>query len=136
MNLINKLLENDFTKWFAICVFKKYADFNGRARRKEYWMFALVSILVCVTCGILAAIFSSIANFLGLIFVLLYVVFGCAVILPAIAAVTRRLHDVGKSGWFQLIQLVPLVGPIYLLYLMVKDGDPGPNQYGPNPKGL
>ena len=135
MNLINKLLENDFTKWFAICVFKKYADFNGRARRKEYWMFYLVAILTCVCLGLLAAILGSIADFLSIIFVLLLVIFLCAVVLPVIAAVTRRLHDVGKSGWFQLIQLIPL-GGFYLLYLMVKDGDAGPNQYGPNPKGL
>ena len=126
---MNALMNNEFTKWFMICVFQKYAEFNGRARRKEYWMFALVQWLVAI-------ILMATSSVLGMIGIILYAVFMLGVLLPGLAVAVRRLHDVGKSGWFLLIALVPIVGPLYLLFLLISDSKPGENQYGPNPKGM
>ena len=120
--------DKPFYSWFLDCVTKKYAEFNGRARRKEYWLFTLVYILLIV----LAVIIMSIIPFLGMI---IYAAAGLGLLLPSLAVAVRRLHDVGKSGWFLLLALVPIIS-LYLLYLFIQDGTPGANQYGPNPKGL
>ena len=110
-------------EWY-VAVLKKYAVFSGRARRKEYWMFVLFNF-----------IFALAAFLLGLItFGLLYVVYIVAVFVPSLAVSVRRLHDIGKSGWYYLIVLIPIVGPIWLLVLMCRDSQPGNNEYGPNPK--
>jgi uncharacterized membrane protein YhaH (DUF805 family) len=109
-------------------VIGKYADFSGRARRSEYWYWTLAIILGYVVALILIAIAKPLA-FLAIIFYL-------AIIVPSIAVSIRRLHDTGKSGWFVLIGLIPLVGGIILLVFQVSDSTPGDNQYGPNPKGI
>jgi len=109
--------------WY-IAVLKKYAVFSGRAGRKEYWMFVLFNF-----------IFALAAFLLGLItFGLLYIVYVVAVFVPTLAVSIRRLHDIGKSGWYYLINLIPIAGPIWFLVLMCTDSQPGDNQYGPNPK--
>lgn len=110
------------------CLLEKYVNFNGRARRSEYWYFCLFQVIVVWSVmGICLAIggIEWIANILSLAF-----------FLPALGVSVRRLHDVGKSGWWYLIAFVPLVGGIYLLYLSCKDSEYGENEYGPNPKGL
>ena len=118
-------MNNEFTKWFIMCVQNKYVDFKGRARRKEYWMFVLVYIILALIIGIIESI-------LGIHFLspILYL----ALLLPSIAVGIRRLHDIGKSGWWILVALIPLIGTLYLLYLMIKDSQPGANQWGENPK--
>ena len=104
---------------------KKYAVFSGRARRKEYWLFMLfVWIVYIVLAGIGAAIHAP--YLVGLAFV--------AFLLPAWGAAVRRLHDTGRSGWWLLIGLIPLIGSITLLVFYCSDGEPGANKYGPNPK--
>lgn len=118
--------------WY-IGVLKKYFVFEGRARRKEYWMFTLFNIIVSIVLGIVDGILglrigeASIGT-LGLIYSL-------AVLLPCLGVSVRRLHDTDRSGWWLLIALVPLVGGLVLLYFMVLDSTPGSNKYGPNPKG-
>jgi uncharacterized membrane protein YhaH (DUF805 family) len=112
-------------------VLKKYAVFNGRARRKEYWMFFLFNIIIEVVLGLVEG-FAGIApesgqSVLGTLYML-------AVLLPSLAVVVRRLHDTDRSGWWLLIALVPIIGAIVLLVFMVQDSQPGENQYGPNPK--
>jgi uncharacterized membrane protein YhaH (DUF805 family) len=119
-------MNNDFTKWFLICVTRKYAAFNGRARRKEYWMFTLI-------CCILVFIPFFIEAFLGIFPVLSNIIL-LALIIPSVAVCVRRLHDVGKSGWWYFVNLIPIIGPLYFLYLMIKDGQPDANQWGLNPK--
>ena len=115
-------MDDNFIKWFILCVTQKYATFNGRARRKEYWMFCLVYF-------VLSFIAAMVHEYLNLILVLVLFV-------PSLAVAVRRLHDIGKSaGWF-LILLIPIIGWIYFLYLMIKNSIPGENQYGPNPKGI
>lgn len=109
---------------YMLMPLKKFADFEGRARRKEYWMFVLFSIIVSIPLSIIDAMLFNTAEggvgIFGLIFQL-------AILVPSIAVAIRRMHDVGKSGWHILI-------PFYNLYLAVTEGDRGPNQYGPDPK--
>jgi uncharacterized membrane protein YhaH (DUF805 family) len=114
--------------------FRKYAIFSGRATRSEYWFFYLYQLIaICII-----AFFSGlVGGFLGLnesgIEVLLYIYF-VASLLPHVAVAVRRLHDTGKSGWWMLLGLVPLINLIVLFFLM-EDSQPGPNRYGPNLKG-
>ncbi|MBL6660255.1 MAG: DUF805 domain-containing protein [Crocinitomicaceae bacterium] len=103
--------------WY-LKVLKQYADFNGRARRSEYWYFALFNVLISLGMGIISGLLNL--PFLGTLYSL-------AVLIPGIAVAVRRMHDVGKSGWFILI-------PIYNIILAFTDGDSGDNKYGPNPK--
>lgn len=107
-------------------VLQKYAVFDGRARRKEYWMFFLFNIIVVIAISI-------IETSIGLPTVL-STLYSLAVLLPGLGVTIRRLHDTGRSGWWVLIGLIPLLGVIILLIFFVQEGEPGENQYGPNPK--
>ena len=101
-------------------VLKNYATFTGRARRSEYWYFFLFNITASFLVGIIGGLTDNL--FLGNIYSLL-------ILLPSIAVGVRRMHDVGKSGWFILI-------PIYNLVLAVTEGDKGANEYGEDPKEI
>ncbi len=113
-------------------VLKKYAVFTGRARRKEYWYFILFNIIISI---ILSAVDGMTGSYnpqtgmglLGTIYIL-------AILLPAVGVSIRRLHDTGRSGWWVLLSLIPLLGTIVLLVFMLQDSKPGSNQYGSNPK--
>lgn len=98
---------------------KKFAEFSGRSRRKEYWMFFLFNIILFIISSGLDAMLGM--GIFGMIVSL-------ALLVPGLAVAIRRMHDVGKSGWFILI-------PIYNLILALTEGEKGPNQYGPDPKG-
>lgn len=117
--------------WY-LQVLKNYAGFSGRARRKEYWMFALFSMIFTIVAMILDNILGITAE--GKEYGLFYILYVLAVFIPSLAVSIRRLHDVGKSGWMILIALIPIIGAIWLLVLLVTDGKPGENQYGLNPK--
>jgi uncharacterized membrane protein YhaH (DUF805 family) len=112
---------------YYLDVLKKYAVFEGRARRKEYWMFVLCNAIITIILDILF-------HFLDAPFLIL--LYALAVLLPNIGVSIRRLHDTGRTGWWLLIGLIPLVGAIILLVFFITDSEPGPNQYGPNPKGV
>lgn len=126
--------------WY-IEVWKKYAQFTGRARRSEYWFFALFNTLIGIGLWLLSSIpmlfgvrSGNAAYFLpGMGLLLIY---SFATILPSLSVMVRRLHDTGKSGWWFLISFIPVVGTIILLVFLFTDSQPGPNQYGPNPKGF
>jgi uncharacterized membrane protein YhaH (DUF805 family) len=105
---------------YFIGVLKKYADFNGRARRKEYWMFILVSIII----NVVLAIFSMDT---------VSMIFSLALLVPNISVGARRLHDTGRSGWWQLIYFVPLIGMVVMIVFLVQDSHDD-NDYGVNPK--
>ena len=126
-------------KWFIKC-FKQYADFKGRARRKEYWMFyLLMSVFVCVFMFVPLIIGALLGLNLDKVAMVTQLVlfFPCLLVaVPILAVTVRRLHDVGKSGWMWFIQLIPLIGPIWLFVLIVTDSQPGVNKYGPNPKEM
>lgn len=110
-----------------LSVVKQYVNFNGRARRQEYWMYYLFYMIFYVVLAVIDGV-------LGLGF--LAPLFTLALLLPTISVAARRLHDTGRSGWWQLIALIPLIGLLVLIYFLVLDSTPGENQYGPNPKGL
>ena len=107
-----------------------YANFSGRARRREYWMFFLCNLLVAIAC---MAVDVGLVMTVGIGF--LNLLYSLAVIIPGVAVTVRRLHDTGRSGWWILIALVPVVG-LVLLVFMCLDSQPGSNHYGENPKGL
>jgi len=109
-------------------VIGKYSDFTGRARRSEYWYWSLAVALGYLVAVILSAVARPLL-FLAVIFYL-------GILIPTLAVGVRRLHDTGRSGWFLLISLIPLVGGIVLLVFTVQDSAPGSNTYGPNPKGV
>ncbi len=116
-------------------VFKKYAVFDGRASRSEYWYFTLfnllVSILVMIAFSVVRLSGSMIGGFIVGVISFLYSV---GSLIPSLAVGIRRLHDTNRSGWWVLISLVPLVGTIWLLVLLVLDSTLGENEYGSNPK--
>ena len=121
-------------EWFKKVVFHNYANFKGRARRKEYWMFYLF-----YTLFILLATIADIVVFdLNLedpeAFALFQSIFILATLMPVISVTARRLHDIGKSGWLQLITLIPFIGAIVLLFFVCKDSDPLENKHGTSPK--
>lgn len=111
-----------------LSVMNKYAEFNGRARRREYWMFALVNFCICMPLALLSGWMS--------IFYIPYVLYSLAIFIPSLAVTVRRLHDTDKSGWWVLVGLVPLIGGIALLVFTVLDGTSGSNSYGEDPKAF
>ncbi len=120
---------------------RRYADFEGRSRRKEYWMFQLGLIIATVALVAIIAIIGGGLDGLaegGGIFagigLVAFGLFGLAIILPSIAVQVRRFHDQDKSGWFVLLNFVPYVGGLIVIVFMFLEGTPGPNRFGPDPK--
>lgn len=119
--------------------YRQYADFDGRARRKEYWMFFLFQLVVqalLVVVGVVIGSTGDLGNILSGIFMLALVVFSLGSIVPGIAVAVRRMHDIDKSGWTLLLGLIPLVGGIILLVFYCTEGTRGPNRFGPDPKDV
>lgn len=115
--------------YYSICL-SKFADFSGRARRREYWTFALVNCLIAMlllTLGLTFGEDSPASNIMVTIFYLIMLV-------PNLSVSVRRLHDIGKSGWYMFLSLIPLIGGLILLVWSLMDSEPGDNQYGKNPK--
>jgi uncharacterized membrane protein YhaH (DUF805 family) len=113
---------------------RRYAEFSGRSQRKEYWMFTLFIFIVSIVVGIIEGIL-GINTMVGGVYGPLTVLLLLGTLIPSIAVGIRRLHDTDRSGWWLLIALVPLIGAIVLLVFYVTDGTPGPNRFGPDPKG-
>ncbi|WP_270181326.1 DUF805 domain-containing protein [Alkalihalobacillus sp. CinArs1] len=110
--------------WY-LKVLKDYVNFKGRARRKEYWMFFLVHVIICVLLSWIQT-----AADMGVALTSIYTL---AVFLPSLAVTVRRLHDTGKSGWWVLISLIPIIGSIILIVFLVLDSE-DENKYGSSPK--
>ena len=125
--------------WY-LAVIKKYAEFSGRARRKEYWMFVLFNLIFLFAAAVLDNIFGTTFKFesgygsQAMPYGWLYMLYAFALVIPGLAVCVRRLHDVGKSGWMLLIVFIPFIGAIWLLVLYCTAGDQGDNKYGPDPK--
>lgn len=118
--------------WYSV-VFSKYAEFDGRSRRSEYWYFSLVNILIYLAFQMLLIMtFPSFA--LPMILAMMYLFYAVVAFIPSLAVLFRRLHDTGRSGWWWLILFIPLVGTIILLTFLAEDSQRGSNLYGPNPK--
>lgn len=109
---------------YFIGAIKKYATFSGRARRKEYWMFILFYMIFYIVLAVLDGLIGTI---------LLSTVFSLLLLIPSISVAARRLHDTGRTGWWQLIAFIPLIGVIVLIVFLVQDSH-DENQYGLNPK--
>jgi len=112
-------------EWYLKVVRDNYANFKGRARRKEFWMFVLFNFIISFTLGIVGYIIGT---------PLLSNLYSLAIFIPSIAVAVRRLHDIGKSGWWLLIAFIPIIGFIWLIVLYATEGDSGPNEYGEDPK--
>ena len=104
-----------------------YADFSGRNRRKAFWMFVLFNTIFSIICNVIDGALGTM--FIGSIYSL-------ALLIPGLSAGARRLHDTGRSGWWQLLWLVPIIGWIVLIVFLVQDSHEGENDFGPNPKEL
>lgn len=119
-------------EWYT-GVLKNYFGFDGRARRKEYWMFTLFnSIVMVVLMGAGVGLAQAGMVTIG---ASLYPLYMLAVAIPSIAVSIRRLHDTGRSGWFLLVSLIPIVGLFIALFFLIQDSQAETNDYGPNPKG-
>ena len=124
-----------FNQYFLDILKNKYFQPEGRARRKEFWMFQLFVYVAIIALCIVGSIFSAISNTLGMLVFAIIGLAGLGIILPGITLNIRRLHDIGKSGWWLLLSFIPF-GGIVLLVFACLDSQPGENQYGPNPKGF
>ena len=117
--------------WYLDVLKNKYATFSGRARRKEYWMFVLINLVVSVVLALIDGLIGSVSETgMGL----LSSVYSIGVLIPSLALSVRRLHDTGRTGWWVLISIIPVIGAVVLLVFMLLDSEPGSNRYGANPK--
>lgn len=117
-------------KWF-VSVARNFS-FSGRARRREYWMFVLFVVLIEIILGVVDHALGTRSEEGGIGF--LGGIFALGILIQSIAVAVRRLHDTGRSGWWILINLLPILGSIVWLILMLLEGEPRDNRYGPDPK--
>lgn len=124
----------DFTTAVKQVLKVNYANFQGRARRSEYWWFALFSMLFSVVAQILmGAVAATGSGILMLLIAIPVLVFAIGIIIPSIAVAIRRMHDTGRSGWWLLVGFVPVIGFFVILYFFVQRGTVGSNPWGPDP---
>ena len=123
-------------EWYLKVMRDNYSNFSGRARRKEYWMYVLVQTLVMIGLMILDSVLGLDFEFQGISlgYGYLYLIGLIVHFIPSLAVLVRRLHDVGKSGWFYLIFLIPFIGVIWLLILYCTEGQKEDNKWGSDPK--
>lgn len=121
---------------------KRYADFQGRSRRLEYWMFALFIFLVAIAWGVVFAVLGGLSGYesgtgigtLATVWIFVAGVAYLAILVPSIAVQVRRFHDRDMSGWFVLLNFIPYVGGLVVFVFMVLPGTVGENRFGPDPK--
>jgi uncharacterized membrane protein YhaH (DUF805 family) len=119
---------------YYIDVLKKYAVFSGRASRKEYWMFFLWNFIIGVVDLLVLVLLTK--TVIATIFVFLTLIYALAVLIPNVAVLARRIHDINLSAWWILIGLIPYLGQVVIFVFAVIDSTHGDNKYGPNPKGI
>ena len=120
---------------WMILPYQRYFDFEGRSRRKEYWMFTLLQVLVVlVLVGLLFASRPPESGEPPDLFMALVVIYALANFIPSLAVQVRRFHDQIRSGWMVLLGFIPYIGGFIVLVFMLIDGTPGPNEYGDDPK--
>ena len=117
----------EFNEAYKTCLLNKYAAFSGRASRSEYWYFFLFLVLLAIVTSIIDA-----AIFPGNELMPTYSIFSLLTIIPSISAAARRLHDVDRSGWWQLLYFT-IIGSLVVLYWLIKKSDSGNNKHGTNP---
>jgi len=114
-----------------ITVYRRWNDFGGRSRRREYWMFYLFNLLI--SCAFYVILKLDVQPIV-LLLAPLAILYALVTLVPGIAVAIRRLHDTGRSGWWMLIALFPILGGLTLLLFMVMEGEPGENRWGASPK--
>ena len=119
---------------YYIGVIKKYAEFSGRARRKEYWMFALFTFIISFIISFIDKATGLNISVSGGEIGILNIIYSLFILIPSLAVSVRRMHDIDKSGWMLLLGLIPIIGGIILLVLHCKAGTVGENKYGADPK--
>jgi uncharacterized membrane protein YhaH (DUF805 family) len=121
--------------WYKKVVFENYANFSGRARRSEYWYFVLANIILFLAVVFFISIISEFVSYDSYgAFAIVFICYILAILIPMFALICRRLHDINKSGWYYLVRLIPIIGPIWFLIMMCTEGDKGRNDYGNDPK--
>ena len=120
---MNAIIEN-----FKDIITNKYAQFEGRANRAEFWYYVLVYIVIAVVFSTLISLFANV-SMLRMIFMIIYVIIMLALLVPTIAVSVRRMHDIGKEGAWVLINLIPFIGGIWFLILAIKESEPGTNRF-------
>lgn len=125
-------------EYFLDVIKNHYIDFEGRARRKQYWMYTLYNFIINFGIILIAVILflATKADAIISIASIIIRIIGLALLLPSLGLTVRRLHDIGKSPWWILIIFIPLVGSIIYLVFLCTDSERGTNEYGPNPKGI
>lgn len=121
-------------KWFKKVLVENYANFSGRARRQEYWMFVLIQIAIFFSLVLISNLLEEFVFFDSDTTLWIFSLYSLATLVPWLAVNVRRLHDTGKSGGYLFINLIPLIGRIWYIVLVASNGDVGPNKYGPDPK--
>lgn len=119
---------------YYLSVMTNYAEFNGRARRKEFWMFVLFNIIITFIAMILDSLLGTTNPTLVVAGGYLELIVAVIHFVPGLAVTVRRLHDINKSGWFMCVIFIPLAGFIWLLVMECTNGTKGDNEYGPDPK--
>lgn len=128
LSVANKSLQTHY----AECFTRKYGDFGGRARRREYWGFVLFNVLAGIGCTVLD--FAADTRSDGSVYGLFYTLYFLLAFIPGLSVLARRLHDIGKSGWTVCWIFLPLIGFLYILVLLCRDGEPRTNRFGTSPK--
>jgi uncharacterized membrane protein YhaH (DUF805 family) len=118
-------LPNPLISYWKRVVLENYANFSGRARRAEFWWYFLANVIISIVLNIIDLAIGA---------QVLTLIYSLAVLIPGLAVGVRRLHDTGKTGWWLLIGLIPIVGIIVLIVFWATDGTPGVNQYGVSEK--
>ncbi|MEO8516184.1 MAG: DUF805 domain-containing protein [Flavobacterium sp.] len=122
--------------WYKKVMFENYANFSGRARRSEYWYYILMNVIIFIFSIILCACLDSISESLAEVGIGILLLYFLAIVIPSLAVLVRRLHDIDKSGWYYFIRFIPIIGPIWLLIMLCTNGIQGRNNYGDDPKQI
>ncbi len=125
-NVNAETFKNGFNTYFVDYLKNNYANFSGRISRRQYWMFALYSMLISLAFNIVITVLPFLA--------ILSLIYSLAILVPSLSLIIRRLHDVNLSGWFLLIAVVPFLGALALLFLLCMPSDKGENKFGAEPK--
>ncbi|APG49516.1 TPA: DUF805 domain-containing protein [Providencia stuartii] len=123
--------------WYLEVIKNNYANFNGRARRKEYWIFSLINFIIIIPLYLVVLAstndYTGDINGLGIVALVLLMIYCVAILIPSLAVTVRRLHDIDKSGWWYLLTFIPFGGLVIFVFTCL-DGTSGNNRFGSNPK--
>ncbi|MCC8180154.1 MAG: DUF805 domain-containing protein [Planctomycetes bacterium] len=128
----------EYKQWY-MRAWRRWKDFSGRARRKEYWTFVIINTVFTFLLQTGVQYFTDETGYtfgIGHVLNIIAWLFSLFILIPGLAVSYRRMHDRGKSGWWLLLYIIPLIGWLILVIMFVQDSQPGPNRYGPNPKNI